>query len=376
MVHLGHSCRAGLCSTVVVIASVSMRVIAATPPTPEWVKDVTDEPVVEGSCGRWTEHPLDPSYLGSPFDGTLEFLSGFQECSGVPCSHQGNVRKSWIEHSQFVAQNTLWFFSPSGGQVPPQPGVINNLGIDTVYTGEIRLPAEGWWTREYTYSPGTGSLAGVGNKAMLRIKAEGKVEIALNRMGPECASGACAKGEGLHRYSFAIENLLPLSGDLCAYLQRRAVEGDFQDWYCSTCPGNVPETLRRAARLRTSWCRGTSGIGWQGGVTIWPLGGSWGSSGPDNLGEVLQVDTKTYLNRKIPLCLRAPDVDPGQTASFKLQLDAELEAQTELAGACYSRVISSVKLQSLDMVFSSGCTECPVEGDVSLEQQGDQTGAG
>jgi hypothetical protein len=91
---------------------------------------------------------------------------------------------------------------------------------------------------------------------------------------------------------------------------------------------------------------------------------------------VLQVDTKTYLNRKIPLCLRAPDVDPGQTASFKLQLDAELEAQTELAGACYSRVISSVKLQSLDMVFSAGCTECPVEGDVSLEQQGDQTGAG
>ncbi|MFN5494951.1 MAG: hypothetical protein ACK5C3_00045 [bacterium] len=376
MAHLGHSGRAGLCSTIVVIASVSMRAIAATPPMPEPVKDVTDEPVVEGTCGWWTEQPLSPAYIGTPYDGELEFLNGFQECSNLPCSHQGIVRKSWIDHSQFVASNTLWFFNPSHGQIPPQPGVINNLGIDSVYTGEKVLPADGRWTREYTYAPGTGSLAGVGNKALLRIKAEGKVDIALNRMEPECASGACSKGEGLHRYSFAIENLLPLTGDMCEYLERRDAEDDFQDWYCSTCPGNVPETLRRMSRLRTIWCRGTSGTGWQGGVTLWPIGGSWGSSGPDNLGEVLQVDTKTYINRKIPVCLRAPYVAPGQTASFELQLDAELEARTELSGACYSRVISSVKLQTLDMAFSSGCEDCPVEGDVSLEQQGGQTGAG
>ena len=77
MAHLGHSCRAGLCSTIVVIAWVSMRAIAATPPMPEPVKDVTDEPVVEGTCGRWTEQPLSPDYIGSPYDGELEFLSGF-----------------------------------------------------------------------------------------------------------------------------------------------------------------------------------------------------------------------------------------------------------------------------------------------------------
>ena len=44
---------------------------------PEPVKDVTDEPVVEGTCGRWTEQPLSPDYIGSPYDGELEFLSGF-----------------------------------------------------------------------------------------------------------------------------------------------------------------------------------------------------------------------------------------------------------------------------------------------------------
>lgn len=376
MAHLGHSCRAGLCSTIVVIASVSMRAIAATPPMPEPVKDVTDEPVVEGTCGRWTEHPLYPSYIGTPYDGALEYLSGFQECSNQPCSLQGNVRRSWIDDHQFVASNTLWFFNASHGQIPPQPGVINNLAIDTVYTGEVLLPAEGRWKRTYTYAPGSGALAGLGHSAVIRIKAEGKVEIALNRMGPECASGACSKGEGLHRYSFAIQNLVPLTGDLARFLTARNIEDGFQEWYCGNCGGNVPETLRRWCRLRTTWCRGTQIAGWQGGVNIWPIGGSWGSSGPDNLGEVLQVDTKTYIDRKIPVCLRAPDAPPGTTASFDLQLDAKLEARTELSGACYSRVISSIKLETLDMRFSPGCQECEIQGDVGLEQLGGQTGAG
>lgn len=69
----------------------------------------------------------------------------------------------------------------------------------------------------------------------------------------------------------------------------------------------------------------------------------------------------------------------GKVFSFELirgKIHALLEARTELSRACYSRVISSVNLETLDMRFSPGCQECEIQGDVGLEQLGGQTGAG
>lgn len=337
---------------------------------------VTDAPVNSGHCGRWSEGGLlELQTSGQGWDGKLEYVDGMQGCSNESARLTGNVRRASM--GPLKAVNTLWFFASGVQNTPPEPTILNNLGSNNANV-EREMSATGSWSRTYSYHPGSGSMGSLGIKGRLEIYARAKVALALNRVGPACLSGACAIGDGKAEFSFDVVGLRALTPDLDRFFAARCVEDGLANWYNPMSDPPPPETLRRRVKLHGEWCRATSISGWQGGVTIWPPSVQCGGSGPDNSGELIMPSAEVEIDRKIPVCVRAPTLAVEDTcAEFVLRIDGDVRANTELHGAAYARVTSTVRVSTLQMRFEEGCVECdPADGTVGPEAQGGSVGAG
>lgn len=341
---------------------------------------ITDEPVIEGHCGRWIEHGLSATFVPTAagqdpriaYNGAVDNLDGLQGCSGLPCNLPGNTRKA---AGPLEAVNTLWFFSTTYADTPPLPSLPPGAGADTA-EAERAMVVQGQWSRKYTYTPGSGLLASRGVRAKLLVDALLEFELALNRRGPTCASGACSSGSGLAEATLRLDGLLPLAPELQVFFTARAAEENQQEWY--HLPGD-PETLRRRVSLSHTWCRETALESWNFGIQFWPLSVECGGSGPDAQGELVKPKVERRFKKEVDMCIRAPAVDPDspQPASFTIMIDGFVDANTEITGSAFSRTTSKVAVTNLRVKFQEGCVECdPGDGEGGLEQQGGQTGAG
>lgn len=321
---------------------------------------LTDEPVVQGHCGRWVESGLSDRIMPmeggldprSVFDGRLELLDGIQGCSVLPVRSGGAMRRASMPALE--ASNRLWFSWEDQAEA------------------ERTMSVEGEWTRDYTYSAGTGLLATMGVKAELVVDATVEVEIELNRRGPECSSGGCARGDGLAQASLELNGLVLLAPELQRFFDDRAIEEQRQEWY--HLPDH-PETLRRRVSLAHNWCRETAVHSWNFGVEFWPPGIELGSSGPDQSGNVVATHVKRRLDRRIKMCIRPPAVESG-SASFSVKLLGKVEATTKIAAVHSSKTTSKVSTQRLRVRFEDGCVDCDPAGDPGIGHQGGSTGAG
>jgi hypothetical protein len=274
-----------------------------------------------------------------PWD--LEPISGVEGCDGEACQLDG--WKRWTQCTPdgvFTVRNKLWFFNSDSDD--PTPGGAEYSG-NQHSTEAIRLHAgTGRWDRTYTYSSGSGDLAGRGVRANLYLKGRVEAELKLVNTAPECATGACVAGEATAKMTFETNGLSFLAPELRKFFENRVREDEMQEWH--TPSPNAPETLRRKGHLALTWCASPTQSSWNFGVAFWPPGFEMGTSGPDGNGCLKQSKHTVIFDKDIKLCIRPPAHQPnGEQAAFTIIVDAEGDTRTELIRTQLSEATARVE---------------------------------
>jgi hypothetical protein len=271
-------------------------------------------------------------------------------------------------------RNKLWFFNSDSDD--PMPGGAEYSG-NQHSTEALRLHAgTGRWNRTYTYSSGSGDLAGRGIRANLYLKGRVEAELKLVNTAPECATGACVSGEATAKMSFNTSDLCILAPELRKFFENRVREDGMQEWHIPS--PSAPETLRRKAHLALTWCASPTQSSWNFEVAFWPPGFALGTSGSDGNGRLQQANHTVIFDKDIKLCIRPPaHQSNGEQASFTVIVDAEGDTRTELIRTQLSEATARVELEKLQVRFERGCVECdPSDSGVQIDSTGSGFTAG
>jgi hypothetical protein len=338
----------------------------------------TNEPVDPGQCGQWIEHFTDDSAVeivdGVSDNSTLPydlFPDQSTRVDGVDCQSIAQWwpgRKLRLELGQVSSQEirrglrALALLSCENYINPSQShnGVLSNFSLMPVLN-KIAGPQRG--ARQvaivYRYSPGHGTRAALSTAGKLHLNATVRATLQFNNKTPECTSGGCVGGSTEASVEFQCDGLNSLSSSLNPFFKRRRVEDELQEW---SIPGpNVQDTLRRRVTAEhAGLCAGSTVSSWHATLQVWPPMVSGGSSGTAG-GNVFIHSHESRLDRKVQVCIRAPQPAVGQAATIRLMFDESAYARSWVAGGAWAEAKGEVDVRTLKLVPDNGCRDCEAD---------------